>query len=198
MSVHLAPAQVEGIALESENGLWGPNMTRQVYTTEPALLDDRGRRIGWQMFAQEYPGPLGVSVFHVWMQPTRAGKHYGPGGSSYCPPEKLMSPDQATIEMGRLMRQALRRYRKVFAPKAPPVTFEPYDVLQVSRDGGKTWLDFSTLRDRADFENAVRIVDTYGRCSGFSGVFRVRKGSPLSTGPDVKYTKGMFIPMMPA
>lgn len=36
---------------------------------------------------------------------------------------------------------------------------EKYDVLQVSRDHGKTWQDFSTLRTEEEFEIARRYVE---------------------------------------
>jgi hypothetical protein len=35
----------------------------------------------------------------------------------------------------------------------------PYDVLQISRDHGATWLDFSTLRSADDFALARRYVE---------------------------------------
>jgi len=52
-------------------------------------------------------------------------------------------------------------------------TFQPYDVLQVLRhptNGGKAaWLDYSTLRTTEDAVQAVRIVDSCGRCLHLRG-----------------------------
>lgn len=38
------------------------------------------------------------------------------------------------------------------------LSLQKYDVLQVNRRDGRGWLDFSTLRDEADFAQARRIL----------------------------------------
>lgn len=56
-------------------------------------------------------------------------------------------------------------------------TLEPYDVLQIERDG--RWLDFSTLRDESDFSHARRLVQT-GQWDGSVFRFRVMRGAHTS------------------
>lgn len=110
----VTPADVPGIELTSTNNVWGPGMHRHTYETNPPLLDDKGRRIGWFVYLAERPGPHGVS-FSVTLQPTRAGKRFGPGSTPTAPYDGARD---ATREVERLLRQALKRYRKVFAPKS--------------------------------------------------------------------------------
>lgn len=39
-----------------------------------------------------------------------------------------------------------------------PDTYQPYDELQVSRDGGKTWSDYYTIRELDDARGAKATV----------------------------------------
>jgi len=53
--------------------------------------------------------------------------------------------------------------------------FEPYDVLQVSRDG-KHWDDYGTLRTEEEARYAVRYV----KVSPFlDSVFRIKRGAEV-------------------
>lgn len=43
----------------------------------------------------------------------------------------------------------------------PEPTFEKYDVLQIDWGAGSGWQDFSTLKEKSEFDHAVRIVRGY-------------------------------------
>jgi hypothetical protein len=66
------------------------------------------------------------------------------------------------------------------------VELKAYDVIQVSRDGGKTWLDFSTLRTEEEFELARRYVEGRGPLAGLGDVFRVRRSGNVIVLPEPK------------
>lgn len=61
--------------------------------------------------------------------------------------------------------------------------FQPYDVLQVARDG--KFVDFATVRDQNDAIHAKAIVDA-GSFSGQAGIFRIVGSTPAKL---VKYWK---------
>jgi hypothetical protein len=55
--------------------------------------------------------------------------------------------------------------------KIGDVEIHKYDVVEVSDDGGKTWLDFATIKDSSDVYYAGRIVREGG---GFGGHRRAK------------------------
>jgi hypothetical protein len=54
-------------------------------------------------------------------------------------------------------------------------TFQPYDVLQIRRDG--RWLDFTALRYAMEAGLAIQLVKT-GRWEGQTYEFRIVRNSP--------------------
>ena len=59
------------------------------------------------------------------------------------------------------------------------MTFQAYDVLQISRDNATSWQDFSTLRSENDFANAEHLVAT-GMWDSVVVLFRVVRWTPTA------------------
>src|SRR5215471_10213521 len=64
-------------------------------------------------------------------------------------------------------------------PRERTMDLQAYDILQISRDNGEHWLDFTTLRDARDFRLAQSLV-TGGQWNGESVLFRVVRWAPTA------------------
>lgn len=57
-------------------------------------------------------------------------------------------------------------------------TVEPYDVLQIEKDG--KWLDFSTLRTESEIDHAKSLVSSHGASDWVNRNFRIIRPCPFS------------------
>ncbi len=58
--------------------------------------------------------------------------------------------------------------------------FAPYDILQINRGAPDVWVDFATLRDQRDFDDAARILRR-GFPDAPGAKFRIWRGFPLNS-----------------